>query len=148
MTELNKTQISLLLGQPGTGKSTNWFLGLWRVTDKGRQVWLLTPTHGARESLRANIDKQIAQSLLDALKRWRASDTALAWNTVTTCRTRFYVDEASMTCNELLILLNSCIRHSARDDAKIVLVGDLKQQVPIPVLKMVRLACLRALSVW
>ena len=130
MTELNKTQISLLLGQPGTGKSTEL---IKRATDdviKGRQVWLLTPTHGARESLRANIDKQIAQesskTRIEALKSLRYSiGVKYGYNLQNT----IYVDEASMIATSDFLGILYQTQHV--DDAKIVLVGDLKQ-VPIP----------------
>lgn len=130
MTELNKTQISLLLGQPGTSKSTTL---IKRATDdviKGRQVWLLTPTHGARESLRATIDKQIAQesskTRIEALKSLRYSiGVKYGYNLQDT----IYVDEASMIAtNDFLGILYQT-QHV--DGAKITLVGDMKQ-VPIP----------------
>lgn len=123
---LNPNTISVLAGQPGTGKTYELVRRAVDDLVAYHSVWVVTPTNSSREAIRAIIDQQLASETIvarqEALKTLRYS---IGVRTGYSGETRIYLDEASMF--PLSSLMALFYQSEAVDDVHYTIVGDLKQ---------------------
>lgn len=133
MINLNTNKLRAILGQPGTGKSHKLINLAVDDVLMGHEVLVLTPTHGARDSLRTNIDKamrdETSELRIEALKELRYKRIKVLYG-YDESYDRVYIEEASQFPDTHFTSL--MYRSQRVQDVQITLVGDLKQ---LPVVK-------------
>ena len=61
--EDNKTKLKIVAGQPGVGKSTRLIEDGINTILNHKSVFVMTPTHTAKQNLQAEIDRQMGTEL-------------------------------------------------------------------------------------
>lgn len=141
--ELNNTQLNIVAGQPGVGKSHRLINdALTELLDNKQTVVIITPTHSARSNLQAVIDEKINAINTDEIGK-RKLDIEITHRDYLELKalnylkrnikvmygyakeTRVFIDEISMI--SVPTLFNLLYQTQYMKDVKITAYGDIKQ---------------------
>ena len=126
-----KQNFTLVIGEPGVGKS--YELISRAILDKqiGRRVYIMTPTHASKKSLRSNIEKRAKEAKTSGdrdLIMSLQSDVHVGENAYFN-QESVYIDEIGQTSTTVF---NSMLLYLQRvPNANVYLFGDIRQLQPV-----------------
>lgn len=138
--EMPKRNFSLILGSAGTAKSTNLVSHLIEYISKGDSVYVMTPTHAVKSTIKSIIEDHYSGLIEDVKYKYMALSSVHVLSDSFNGENVIMIDEVGLTNSSHLY----SIFHQTRNiNATIIMYGDAKQLNPVngasPLEKLLRI---------